>query len=297
MLFTIRNSFMSVTISDFGAELQSICSASGTEYLWQGDPTFWSERAPNIFPYVARMIDKTYHLDSEIYHMEIHGIAKYSLFHVTEHAEDQITFSLPYSPDTLKIFPRRFLFQITYRLTNNTLDISFQVENQDERTMFFAVGGHPGFHVPLSVGESFSDYRLRFSEACAPQRVLFTPECFVTGETEAFPLENGTMLQLKHNLFDEDAIVLENTARTVTLENPTGKHGLTVSFPDMRYLGLWHWPRTEAPYLCIEPWSSLPAKANEVLHLEDQKDLLNLAPGAQYQNNWSITIHEGDSLL
>ena len=46
--------------------------------------------------------------------------------------------------------------------------------------MYFALGGHPGINVPLEDGLRFEDYALDFG-ACAPQRVEFTPDCFVTG--------------------------------------------------------------------------------------------------------------------
>ena len=60
MLFHIRNQFLKVSVSDRGAELMSILSSDGTEYLWQGDPTYWADRAPNIFPYVARLTGGSY---------------------------------------------------------------------------------------------------------------------------------------------------------------------------------------------------------------------------------------------
>ena len=37
-LYTIRNYRLAVTVSPLAAELQSIRSAEGIEYLWQGDP-------------------------------------------------------------------------------------------------------------------------------------------------------------------------------------------------------------------------------------------------------------------
>ena len=57
MLFHISNQFLTVSVSDRGAELMSILGSDGTEYLWQGDPAYWGDRAPNIFPYVARLTD------------------------------------------------------------------------------------------------------------------------------------------------------------------------------------------------------------------------------------------------
>lgn len=55
MLHAIHNEALTVTVSELGAELQSIRSADGTEVLWQGDENYWSDRALNLFPYVARL--------------------------------------------------------------------------------------------------------------------------------------------------------------------------------------------------------------------------------------------------
>ena len=57
-----------------------------------------------------------------------------------------------------------------------------------------------------------------------------------------------------------------------------------------RYLGIWHWPKTEVPYVCIEPWSSLPSGKDIVEDLETQKNLISLEEGRHYENRWSITI-------
>ncbi len=66
---------------------------------------------------------------------------------------------------------------------------------------------------------------------------------------------------------------------------------VTVSFPGMPYLGLWHQPKTDAPYLCIEPWCTLPAWQDQIMALEEQEDLLRLQPGKRYQNTWRIQIY------
>ena len=48
----LRNENVSVTLKSLGGELTSIKDASGTEYLWQGNPDFWSGQAPVLFPIV-----------------------------------------------------------------------------------------------------------------------------------------------------------------------------------------------------------------------------------------------------
>lgn len=289
MIHTIQNEFLTVSAKEAGAELQSILGADGTEYLWQGDAKYWSDRALNIFPYVARLNDKKYYMDGELHEMAIHGIAPYRDFTVVEHDGTKMVFELRSDEKTLAEYPRSFVFRIVYALEGKTLTVSFQCENLDGRTMYFGLGGHPGFNVPLAPGKAFEDYRLRFAEVCEPYRVGFTADCFVTHEDTPFALEEGTVLNLRHDLFDDDAIVLRDMAREVTLECGGGP-SITVCFPGMQYLGLWHWPKTDAPYVCIEPWCSLPADAGKITVFEEQSDLIALEPGKTYTNDWTITI-------
>lgn len=289
MIHTIKNEFLTVSAKEAGAELMSILGAEGTEYLWQGDPKYWSDRALNIFPYVARLNGGKYYLDGELHEMAIHGIAPYRDFTVTENDGTRMVFELRSDEKTRAEYPRDFVFRIVYALEGKNLTVSFVCENRDERTMYFGLGGHPGFHVPLAPGKKFEDYRLRFSETCAPCRVGFNADCFVTHEDVPFHLENGTDIPLRHDLFDDDAIVLRDMAREVTLGCGEGP-GVTVRFSGMQYLGLWHWPKTDAPYICIEPWCSLPADAGSITVFEEQRDLIALEPGKTYQNDWTITI-------
>ena len=289
MIHTIKNEFLTVSAKEAGAELMSILGADGTEYLWQGDAKYWSDRALNIFPYVARLNGGKYYLDGELHEMAIHGIAPYRCFTVTENDGKRMVFELRADEKTRAEYPRDFVFRIVYALEGKTLAVSFVCENRDEKCMYFGLGGHPGFNVPLAPGKKFEDYRLRFAEKCEPLRVGFNADCFVTHEDVPFPLENGTDIPLRHDLFDDDAIVLRDMAREVTLDCGEGP-GVTVRFPGMQYLGLWHWPKTDAPYVCIEPWCSLPADAGSVTVFEEQRDLIALEPGKTYENIWSITI-------
>ena len=291
MLHTIQNEYLSVTVSDQGAELQSILGADGTEYLWQGDSTYWSDRAPNIFPYVARLTQGSYYLDGQLHRMRIHGIALYRPFRCVSNNGVRLVMELTDDEDTLQEYPRHFSFQIIYTLREDILQITFRVENRDEKNMYFGMGGHPGFRVPLENGLHFEDYRLRFHAPCQPTHIGFSEDCFLNGQDIPYPLEQECFLPLRHDLFDDDAIVLSGMTRAVTLEAPSGHRGITVTFPDMAYLGIWHMPRTDAPYVCIEPWSSLPSTKDQIAVFEQQPDLLSLEPGKVLENTWTIQVH------
>lgn len=288
----IQNGFLRVEVALHGAQLQSIRGRDGMEYLWQGNPRYWPDRALNLFPYIARLTEGKYRLDGREYHMDIHGLAPYLDFTCKDKSETRLTLELQSDPATRAAYPREFVFRVIYALEGGALDIAYEVENRDERTMYFGLGGHPGFRVPFGEGERFEDYRLRFAPSCRPRRVGFTPDCFLDGTDAPFPLQDGC-LPLRHDLFDQDAIVLKGAGHQVRLESPGSGRGITVTFPQMDYLGLWHTPKTDAPFLCIEPWSSLPSTKGQMAVLEEQPDLITLAPGGLYQNTWQIAFERG----
>lgn len=290
MLLKIKNAHLCVAVSEHGAELQSIEDCRGIEYLWQGNPRYWADRAPNIFPYVGRLLGGKYFIDGSIRHMRIHGIAPYNPFRMIDYTADSIVFELSDNADTLKQYPRHFSFIIAYKLSENVLAITYTVKNLDQNDMYFGLGGHPGFNVPIKKGEVFENYRLRFSKNVRPERIGFSADCFVNGIVAPFELERDNLLPLRHELFDNDAIVLKNAGHNVSIESTANEPIITLTFPMMDYVGIWHRPHSDAPYICIEPWTSLPSRADEVTVIEKQKDLIRLEPTMRYVNSWSIKI-------
>ena len=55
-----------------------------------------------------------------------------------------------------------------------------------------------------------------------------------------------------------------------------------------------HWllPIFEATFVCLVSWCSLSSSQDKIAVLEEQADLISLAPGATYQNQWFIAIHQ-----
>ena len=292
MIYSIENKILKATVDTSGAQLQSIYSkATETEYLWQGDPAYWAGRAYNLFPTIGRMYKNTYTYDGNEYSLRCHGIARYRAFQLTDRTATKLTFRLTEDEDSLKEYPFKFEFFIRYELKEATLEISFIVKNTDEKELIFALGGHPGFNVPFGNG-AFEDYYLEFSEKT---KVLFhtlSESKFMTGEKLPLPLTEGVRLPLRHELFDNDAAILGNTCREISLKSKADPRYITVKYPDFRYLGVWHTPETDAPFVCIEPWSALPATDGVITDLSAKEDMTRLAPGKTYNTSWSLEIHE-----
>jgi galactose mutarotase-like enzyme len=285
MGYTIANQYITVTVSELGAELRGIKGADGTEFLWQGDPNIWKGHGPNLFPYIARLTNGKYTFKGKCYELPIHGFAPTSEFEMTSMDEARMTFSLVSNSKTLEHYPFEFLFEIMYKIHKSSLEVTYMVKNLTEDTMYFGIGAHPGFNVPLDEAECFEDYYLDFEKPCSPVRIGFSEDCFLNGNDTPFPLDEKQKLALSHNLFNNDAIVLKEMPEIVTLKSKHGRHSISIHYPDMKYLGLWHVPYTTANYICIEPWSSLPSRKDIVEDLEQQKDLLRLPAGKVYKTS------------
>ena len=290
MLYTIQNKHLTVKMDDKGAALWSVKDCDGTEYLWQGDENYWCDRAPNLFPYIARMTNGQYRLNGKTYHMDIHGFAKDMNFKAEKISDTHIVFSIKHTEETYAQYPFQFCFSIIYKLEGCKLSITYYVRNDDDETMYFGVGGHPGFNVPFENNTAFEEYYLEFDSVKEAKRVVFSEDCFLTGELTDFSLEGGVRLPLSHDMFNNDAIVLTDMASSVTLKSKTGDKGICVSYPNMSYLGIWHVPKTDAPYVCIEPWSSLPSRKTIVEDLETQPSLVSLESKCEYENGFTIEI-------
>jgi len=295
MIYSISNSYLHVSVEDAGAQLKSVKSfLSGREYLWQGDAKYWTGRAYNLFPIVGRMTDNKYTIDGKEYEMLIHGFIRRNSLYLKEISKEKMVFEFSSSEITRPQYPFEFEYDVVYELKGNTLKITYEVINKDEKEMVFAVGGHPGFFVPFAAGffsGFFDDYFVEFPNAGDSKQLTMTDSCFMTGEEKPYPLKNGVM-PLSHEMFDRDVIILTNTNGLAIIRGKGIKSNIKLEYPDMKYLGVWHKPKTDAPFVCLEPWSALPARDGVKEDLRLKPDYTHLPSGEKYTNAYSIQINE-----
>ena len=79
----------------------------------------------------------------------IHGFVNSSDLEAEEHTAQRLVLKLTDSENTREMYPFAFVYWLTYELVGNKLNVTFAVENNDKKVMYFGVGGHPGFAVPL----------------------------------------------------------------------------------------------------------------------------------------------------
>ena len=291
MKYSIENEFLRAEISSLGAELTSlVLKEDGCEYIWQGDEKYWTGHAPVMFPICGRLSQAKYTYRGKQYELGGHGFARHSEFELSACSSDKITPTLKSNESTRAVFPLEFIFSITFSLKGKALDISHRVINTGDDELIFSVGGHPAFNVPLSKGDSFEDYYVEFDKKCEAIRLSFSEACLCDKKDPVFAQGGTKRIDLKHDLFDDDAIFLYNTSKKITLASEKSTKSVCVSFDKFKYLGLWHKPKTDAPYLCIEPWCGIPDDDGPIGDLEAKRDMIHLPVGYSFSNAYKIEI-------
>ena len=287
----LKNGELTAIASSLGGELISLKNADGQEYIWQGDPTYWFGRNPNLFPIVGSLKDGTVHIDGTPYHMNRHGFARQSEFSILERGEDYVIFQLLESESTLQAFPFRFCFRIRHQLLHNGFCTQFEVTNTGEEVLPFCVGAHTAFNCPLNNGESFDDYRLVFDQPeDSPALVPDSSGC-LNWENRKDILQGSDTIQLDHRMFEEvDTLIFENLdSNGVSLLNADG-HGVHMDFSQFPMIAFWTNGAKKAPFLCLEPWHGCGAFVDETGEFRDKPHRILLQPGQTKTLSYTITL-------
>ena len=292
MRFTIENENLKVTVDSLGCEIVSIIGKKdGTEYLWGGNEEFWASHAPTMFPICGRLLKGQYTYKGKTYEMNLHGFARHCEFVIDEKTPEMIAMSLEDNEDLFVQYPFHFTLKTTHRLEGDTVHTIHTICNRGDEVMPYAIGGHPGFNVPVGGIGKFDDCYVEFEQVCEPKKLVMTNDNhLMTDDLVPISLENGKIIRLHHDMFDQDAIFMKDAARAATLKSSVCGKYVRLAYADMQYIGLWHKPESEAPYVCIEPWTSVPGYDWAIDDLETKRDMFKLAPGAVDTKGYSITI-------
>lgn len=288
-MHSISNDIISIEVSNRGAELQSLYHKQHKlEYMWNADPLYWSKKSPVLFPIVGALKENTYRYNGKDYHLNRHGFARESDFEISEQNNNSITFSLKSNEETKLVYPFSFVFSVKYTLDQNKLHISFIVENTGDENMYFSVGAHPAFAVPLVGGTTYEDYYLKFDETESAERWTISKEGLIE---KAVPfLNTQNKLQLKKELFYKDALVFKNlTSNSIAIASDKTTHGVKVEFNGFPFMGIW--ATKDANFVCIEPWCGIADGVNASGNLEDKEGIHSLSAGQQFIRTYTIEVY------
>lgn len=290
MNYSLENDKLKITARSQGGEITSITEKSdNTEYLWNGNPKYWKYHAPVLFPIVGKVNGGKYTVDGKIYELPQHGLARTSEFALFEKKDDEITFELKYSDETLKVYPYKFSLKTNYKLEGNIVKVTYTVENIDDKKIYFSIGSHPAFMCPIDKNDNLNDCYIEFNTLENCERIKLTEDGYLSKERIEC-LNNTNRLYLTKELFKDDALVFDNlTSTKMTIKSDNNNKALEVDYEGFPYMGIWS-PKDGAPFVCIEPWFGHADYYNFNDEFKNKEGIIGLDQGKTFECTFKLTV-------
>lgn len=275
---------ISINSKKQGAELTSI-KYDGKEMLFQADKAYWNRHAPILFPIVGKLKDGKTQIEEKQYEMSQHGFARDMEFEEIEKTSNKHQYILKSNAETFKKFPYQFELQVIYEVIENTLNVTYQVKNIDNKTIYFGLGGHPAFNCEYSSGE----YEIAFDEKEDKIEFLKLKDGLIDIEKADNILVNNN-IHLKADTFDNDAVIMKNinSHKVILQNNKTNEQILEFDFTGFPYLAIWS--KKGAPFVCIELWQNTADKINSNGVFKEKEDIIELKQEEIFTCKYSVTF-------
>lgn len=289
MKFAIENDVLRLECVSLGGSLCSLFDKERQEeLLYQPEPGSWQGQDVAIFPFIARLKDKTYTHQGKVYSLRNHGLCRYYEFELVSKGEDFIKLALRSNQATLAEYPFPFVFEIAYRLEGRKATVAYEVTNLGKEPLPFGIGAHPAFKVDLDENGDTSGNFVLFDKTVPLARIVFDAKGeFVVRETD-FGFKDK--IETKKEIFQTyKTLCIEGEGLNhITLFRRNGRK-IEFAYDKIRYLVLWSLPDSGA-FVAIEPWMSLPDYVDASKEIFEKKTLHRIYPGKSYRRQYQITI-------
>jgi galactose mutarotase-like enzyme len=245
---------LTASVDPLGAQLSTLRDADGRDLLWDGNPSFWSGRAPLLFPIVGALVDGCYRLDAKTYRLPRHGFARAKRFDLVHATHESATFRLRADAATLEVYPFQFELDVEFALVDASLTVTTRVRNLGRENMPASVGYHPAFRWPLPYDRDRGGHFIEFAENEAAHVRRLDAAGLLTPALHESPVLQRR-LALNDGLFRDDVVIFEDLHSRHLIYGADSGPRLRITYPDAVYLGLWSKPG--APFVCIEPWHGI----------------------------------------
>jgi len=289
MNYQIKSGLFSAEVSSLGAELKSFKNKkTNTEYIWYGKPEFWYGTAPILFPIVGKLKDDEYNFEGKTYKMNKHGFARKSEFELKTKTDSSLLFVLRPNTEIRNMFPFEFELEVGFQINENKLLVSNKVRNPSDRSLYFTIGAHPAFNLPLS-NASLEDFYIEFDKD-GDLELYSLQEGLLLKETTKYNLGKGNRIFLSETIFDHDALVFKNiNSRSFTIGSTKSDYKLKlINTGNAPHLGIWSKPG--APYVCIEPWHGHADFADTNKDFAKKEGIIELVKGEVFETSYELEI-------
>lgn len=254
----IENEFLRVTLTTFGAQIKSVIRKSdGVEHIWCGDPKVWKFQSPILFPYCGKILDGRIEIRGKtVENAPIHGVVRTMEHSLISQERARGVFAAESCKETLAIFPYRFRLVSSFSLEEMTLCHRLTVENTDETAFPFGIGYHPAFAIPFDDRHTIEDYELRFSDNESPL-CLETPNGLLNGRYYALG-RNIQTIPVKEGMFDGGGHCMTALrSKTLGIYEKDSSRAVVCDIESFPHCLIWG-TEGRPPFVCIEPWHTLP---------------------------------------
>lgn len=281
--YSIASAELSVQLAAHGAELTSLRDADGIEFLWQAGPE-WRRHAPVLFPIIGRVPGDTIHHDGVDYGLTQHGFARDRDFALAGIAADEAVFRLASDTETRAKWPFDFALTIAYAISGASLAITQTVANTGSVDFGASVGNHPAFGYPLP--GATGAHSVEFAQA-EPEGYKRAPENLLLAERYPAPFVDGA-LPVDESLFEDGVLIFDEPKRRTLRLVAEGARTVTIDTGDFDVVGVWK--PVGAPFLCLEPWRSIPTPEGWDGDIVDKPAQFTLHPGESRSFSYTITL-------
>jgi len=284
----VSNAVLTVELSTRGGELRSIKTASGAEWLWQGDPAWWTGRSPLLFPVVGKSPHDTVSIAGQSFPMPAHGVARISDFRLADAGPGFARLVLEATDATRNSYPFDFRLDVTYTLDGNTIQVEALVRNRDDVPMPLQFGFHPGFAWPLPDSEGMS-HAVTLGNGASPALYRLDADKLLRRDAKPSPFAEGRLTP-DRAYFEDDAMIFVEGAGDHIAFFAEGGGRIDMRTRNLPNFALWQKPG--APFLCLEPWHGTAPWSDAGDALETRNGALSLPAGESAGFGMDITITE-----
>lgn len=290
-MYVLKNNYLEVNAKSHGAEITRVLGKKdNTDFLWNGDKNYWGYHSPVLFPIVGKVKNNLYKIDGLNYTLNQHGLARLENFSLKEQTTDKLVFQLDYNEETLKVYPYKFSLKITHILEENKVTTKYEVENKDDKDIYFGIGAHPAFMCPIEKNEKFEDFYFEFDKAETAKILKVNKDGLFTRDLENY-LENESKINLNFDIFKDDALVFENLkSNCISLKSQKSKKHIKFDFSEFPVLGLW--TKEDYPFICIEPWFSHADYEDFEGDFKEKEGIIKLAKNDIFKCKYSVVYFE-----
>ena len=288
-VLTDEENGLRLIVSRLGAELISVArrdpSGSWIGFLNRDNEIAppakgWANHATVMGYYLHRLKNERTLYRGEEIRGGTHSFLRGKTWHRVESERDnELTYRITPEDFSATEYPLKVSLDLTYRIENSHISVSFRFRNDESQlTAHVGFGLHPGF-----AATSFDSFR--FEMPAGLYRRHFSPENYLSGETQDIRFEGGEMPFPKDKLQGSYILELVDVPdRKFAFSDPPSGRTVAINLTGVPYLTLWS---DGEPFLCVEPCWGL-TDHHEQRAFEDKEGIQKIPAGQELVASFSF---------